>query len=80
MFSTAVRPSSPSGWSPTLPFCLDLTHVRPLFPESLLFLSRECGFTSGRIFFPLGAGDLDADLRTCGEYALIATKPLTAEE
>jgi glycosyltransferase involved in cell wall biosynthesis/SAM-dependent methyltransferase len=77
LVAETVNPHSPPALKT---FWLDLTHVRPLFPESLLFLSRECGFTSGRIFFPLGAGDLDADLRTCGEYALIATKPLPAEE
>ncbi len=72
LVAETVNPHSPAALKT---FWLDLTHVRPLFPESLLFLAQECGYASGRIFFPHGTDDLDADLRTCGEYALIATKP-----
>jgi glycosyltransferase involved in cell wall biosynthesis/SAM-dependent methyltransferase len=66
-----VNPHSPGALKT---FWLDLTHIRPLYPESLLLLAREVGFASARIMFPVGSGDLDADLRTCGEYALVATK------
>jgi hypothetical protein len=55
-------------------FWLDLSRVRPLYPEALLFLAIEAGFSDARIFLPQGLGDLDEDLRTCPEYALIATK------
>ncbi len=55
-------------------FWLDLTHVRPLFPESLLFLARECRFASARIYFPQGGADLQDNLRRCGEYAILARK------
>lgn len=64
-----VNPHSPPALKA---FWLDLTHVRPLFPESLLFLAQECGFTSGRVMFPFGSGDLVSDLRVCGEYAIVA--------
>ena len=64
-----VNPHSPPALKV---FWLDLTHVRPLFPESLLLLTQECGFESGQVFFPLGSGDLDRDLRSCGEYAVVA--------
>ena len=64
-----VNPHSPPALKV---FWLDLTHVRPLFPESLLLLTQECGFESGQVFFPLGSGDLDHDLRNCGEYAVVA--------
>ena len=71
LVAETINPHSPAALKT---FWLDLTHVRPLFPESLLFLARECGFAAGRIFFPQGTGELDSDLRECGEYALIATK------
>jgi cyclopropane fatty-acyl-phospholipid synthase-like methyltransferase len=64
-----VNPHSPAALKT---FWLDLTHVRPLFPESLLLLARESGFSEGRIVFPNGKGSLDADLREQGEYALVA--------
>jgi len=64
-----VNPHSPPALKV---FWLDLTHVRPIFPESLLLLAQECGFESGKIFFPLGTGDLERNLRQCGEYAVVA--------
>jgi SAM-dependent methyltransferase len=71
LVAETVNPHSPGALKT---FWLDLTHIRPLYPEALLFLAAESGFRDARIFFPLGTGDLDRDLRTCGEYALIATK------
>ena len=65
-----VNPHSPAALKT---FWLDLTHVRPLYPEALLVLAKESGFAAARVDFPFGAGDLDHDLRTCGEYALVAT-------
>jgi hypothetical protein len=38
----------------------------------MLALCRLTGFATARIMFPLGADDLAADLRTCGEYAVVA--------
>lgn len=64
-----VNPHSPPALKV---FWLDITHVRPLFPESLLFLAQDCGFESGRIVFPMGSGNLVQDLRRCGEYAVVA--------
>lgn len=69
-----VNPHAPAALKA---FWLDLTHIRPLYPESMLFLAREAGFASGRIVFPHGNGDLDHDRRTCGEYAVVATKAAT---
>ena len=65
-----VNPHSPSALKT---FWLDLTHVRPLYPEALLVLAKETGYASARIDFPFGTGDLERDLRTCGEFALVAT-------
>jgi O-antigen chain-terminating methyltransferase len=53
-------------------FWLDLTHVRPLYPESLLMLAREVGFPAAEIVFPQGSGDLDRDLDEQGAYAVVA--------
>jgi hypothetical protein len=38
----------------------------------MLALCRLAGFDAARVMFPLGSEDLDADLRTCGEYAVVA--------
>jgi SAM-dependent methyltransferase len=65
-----VNPHSPAALKT---FWLDLGHVRPLYPEALLVLAKESGVASARVDFPFGAGDLERDLRTCGEYALVAT-------
>ena len=65
-----VNPHSPGALKT---FWLDLAHVRPLYPEALLVLAKESGYASARIEFPFGTGDLDHDLRTCGEYTLVAT-------
>jgi glycosyltransferase involved in cell wall biosynthesis/SAM-dependent methyltransferase len=72
MIAETVNPHSPAALKT---FWLDVTHVRPLFPESLLFLARECGFSTGRIVFPHTPGDLAHQLRYSGEYALLARKP-----
>jgi SAM-dependent methyltransferase len=53
-------------------FWIDPTHQHPLFPETMLALCRLTGFENAEIMFPLGNDDLVADLRTCGEYAVIA--------
>ncbi|MFM8236249.1 MAG: methyltransferase domain-containing protein [Actinomycetota bacterium] len=63
-------------------FWLDLTHVRPLYPEAMLVLAREVGFPEAEIVFPTGTGDLDVDLDVCGAYALVArpSGPTTATQ
>lgn len=64
-----VNPHSPRALKA---FWIDPTHQHPLFPETMLALCRLTGFEAGEIMFPLGGGDLDSDLRTCGEYAVVA--------
>jgi len=64
-----VNPHSPRALKA---FWIDPTHQHPLFPETMLALCRLTGFEEGEILFPLGSGDLEDDLRTCGEYAVIA--------
>jgi SAM-dependent methyltransferase len=65
-----VNPHSPAALKA---FWLDLTHVRPLYPEALLLLAKETGYAAARIDFPFGAGDLEQDLRSCGQFTLVAT-------
>jgi SAM-dependent methyltransferase len=64
-----VNPHSPRALKA---FWIDPTHHHPLFPETMLVLCRLTGFEEGEIRFPLGGGDLETDLRTCGEYAVVA--------
>jgi glycosyltransferase involved in cell wall biosynthesis len=71
LLAETVNPHSPPALKA---FWLDLTHVRPLYPESLLMLAQQCGFESARIVFPSSTGNLDQDLRLSGSYALVATK------
>ena len=54
-------------------FWIDPTHQHPLFPETMLALCRLTGYETAEIMFPLGTDDLLADLRTCGEYAVVAS-------
>jgi SAM-dependent methyltransferase len=63
-----VNPHSPRALKA---FWIDPTHRHPLFPETMLALCRLAGFDAARIMFPLGSDDLSADLRTCGEYAVV---------
>jgi 2-polyprenyl-3-methyl-5-hydroxy-6-metoxy-1,4-benzoquinol methylase len=70
LVAETVNPHSPAALKT---FWLDLTHVRPLYPEALLLLAKETGFSEGSVVFPHGSGDLEADLREQGEYALVAT-------
>jgi SAM-dependent methyltransferase len=64
-----VNPHSPRALKA---FWIDPTHQHPLFPETMLALCRLTGFEEGEIVFPLGKGDLETDLRLCGEYAVVA--------
>jgi SAM-dependent methyltransferase len=64
-----VNPHSPRALKV---FWIDPTHQHPLFPETMLALCRLTGFQNAEIMFPLGTNDLLADLRTCGEYAVVA--------
>jgi SAM-dependent methyltransferase/predicted nucleic acid-binding Zn-ribbon protein len=64
-----VNPHSPRALKA---FWADLSHVHPLFPESLVMWHRLIGYTRARVVFPCGTGDLSDDLRTQGEFAVVA--------
>ncbi|HET6875730.1 MAG TPA: class I SAM-dependent methyltransferase [Acidimicrobiales bacterium] len=66
-----VNPHSPAALKA---FWIDITHVRPLYPESLLTLTQQAGFRTARVLFPEGTGDLETDLFECGSYAILAHK------
>lgn len=54
-------------------FFVDLTHVKPIFPEGLLVMCREAGFSEAVILFPNGRNDFEWDRRHTGEYAVVAS-------
>ncbi len=66
-----VNPHSPRALKA---FWMDLTHAHPIFPEALVAWCGLVGFSEATVHFPLGSGDLDADLPTQGEYAVVARK------
>jgi SAM-dependent methyltransferase len=66
-----VNPHSPRALKS---FWVDPTHQHPLFPETMLALCQLSGFDAAEVVFPVGSGDLETDLRTCGEYAVVATR------
>jgi glycosyltransferase involved in cell wall biosynthesis/SAM-dependent methyltransferase len=55
-------------------FWVDVTHQHPLFPETMLALCRIAGFPSAYVFHPNGAGDVERDRYTTGEYAVVARR------
>jgi spermidine synthase len=54
-------------------FYTDLTHQRPIFPEVALACCELAGFDRAYVLFPQGSGDLSADRRSQGEYAVVAS-------
>jgi SAM-dependent methyltransferase len=66
-----VNPHSPRALKS---FWVDPTHQHPLFPETMLALCQLSGFDAAEVVFPAGSNDLETDLRTCGEYAIVATR------
>jgi glycosyltransferase involved in cell wall biosynthesis/SAM-dependent methyltransferase len=56
-------------------FWVDPTHVRPLFPETMLALCEEAGYAAGDVFAPVGTGSWERDRTRAGEYALVAVAP-----
>jgi SAM-dependent methyltransferase len=55
-------------------FQVDLTYLRPVYPEAALALCRTRGFASAFVFFPNGSGDIETDRLRESKYALVATK------
>ena len=55
-------------------FWVDPTHRHPLFPETVLALTRGAGFASAFVFHPNGTGDAEHDRFTTGEYAVVAAR------
>jgi SAM-dependent methyltransferase len=55
-------------------FWVDITHQHPLFPETMLALTRIAGFSSAYVFHPNGSGDVESDRFDTGEYAVVARR------
>jgi SAM-dependent methyltransferase/uncharacterized coiled-coil protein SlyX len=72
LVAETVNPHSPRALKS---FWVDPTHVRPLFPETLLALCRLAGYAEAATTFPTGTHDLADNLRTQGEYAVVARTP-----
>jgi SAM-dependent methyltransferase len=53
-------------------FYVDLTHVKPIFPQVMLQLCADAGFTSAQIFYPNAGGFTQKHYEDSGEYAVIA--------
>lgn len=68
-----VETINPHSWRALKTFWVDPTHRAPLFPETLVALCGAAGYEEAYVLFPTGTGDLDADRRRCGEYAVVAT-------
>ena len=56
-------------------FWLDRTHTIPVYPESALMMARAAGFPAAAVYFPGGSGDLRADLRDAGDFAVVCAPP-----
>lgn len=73
LLAETVNPHSPRALKS---FWVDPTHVRPIFPETLLALCRLTGYAEATTMFPAGTrDDLAETLRTQGEYAVVARTP-----
>ncbi len=55
-------------------FWVDVTHQHPLFPETMLALTRIAGFAAAYVFHPNGDGDVERDRYVTGEYAVVARR------
>ena len=58
-------------------FWVDPTHIHPLYPETLLVLAQQAGFSAGYVMYPLADPIVTAggDPRVeAGEYAVVLTR------
>ena len=55
-------------------FWVDPTHKHPLFPESMLVLLKNSGFSSTYYFHPLGSGDIEKDRYSDSIYAVVGER------
>ena len=54
-------------------FWVDVTHVRPYYPESLLHMAQSAGFARAEIWAPGEQDNITDRLEFAGSYTLIAT-------
>ena len=54
-------------------FWVDVTHVRPYYPESLLHMAQSAGFSRAEIWAPGEQDNVTDRLEFAGSYTLIAT-------
>jgi SAM-dependent methyltransferase len=70
LIAETVNPYSPSALRA---FWVDLTHVQPLYPETLLILLHQAGFTSAYVVYPTSDKEPEIARTEAGEYAIVAT-------
>jgi len=70
LIAETVNPYCPSALRA---FWVDTTHVQPLYPETLLVLLHQAGFTSGYVVYPASDEEPEVARTRTGEYAVVAT-------
>jgi hypothetical protein len=64
--------ANPENPSQARDYFRDPRHVRPWYPEAIIELCRQAGFTSARIFYPDGGGFTRRHRNTAQHYAVVA--------
>ena len=70
LIAETVNPYCPSALRS---FWVDPSHVQPLYPETLLLLLHQAGFTSGYVVYPASDEEPEVARSRTGEYAVVAT-------
>jgi glycosyltransferase involved in cell wall biosynthesis/SAM-dependent methyltransferase len=65
---------NPESFEALKTFHVDLTHHKPIYPQVLLHMCLERGYSSARIFYPVGGGFTQQQYETAGEYAVVAVR------
>jgi hypothetical protein len=67
-----VETVNPECYEALKTFFVDLTHQKPIYPQVLLQMCLQVGFSSARIFYPLWGGFTQEHYEEAGEYAVVA--------
>jgi SAM-dependent methyltransferase len=70
LIAETVNPYCPSALRA---FWVDPTHIHPLYPETLLVLLHQAGFTSAYVVYPTSEKEPEIARTEAGEYAIVAT-------
>jgi SAM-dependent methyltransferase len=70
LIAETVNPYCPSALRA---FWVDPTHIHPLYPETLLVLLHQAGFTSAYVVYPTSDREPEIARTEAGEYGIVAT-------